>query len=84
MKALDHFDIDFTMDARNARIGLATDGFLPYNASVASYYCWLIFAIPYNHPPSFCMKYEYMFLCLIIPGPNHPRTCLNVMLKLLI
>jgi hypothetical protein len=30
------------------------------------------------------MKYEYMFLCLIIPSPDHPRTCLNVMLKPLI
>jgi hypothetical protein len=30
------------------------------------------------------MKYEYMFLCLIIPGPDHPGTNLNVMLKPLI
>jgi hypothetical protein len=30
------------------------------------------------------MKYEYMFLCLIIPGPDHPGSCINVMLKPLI
>jgi hypothetical protein len=30
------------------------------------------------------MKYEYMFLCLIIPGPDHPGTHINVMLKPLI
>jgi hypothetical protein len=30
------------------------------------------------------MKYEYMFLCLIKPGPDHPGTCINVMLKPLI
>jgi hypothetical protein len=30
------------------------------------------------------MKYEYMFLCLIIPGLDHPGTNLNVMLKPLI
>jgi hypothetical protein len=30
------------------------------------------------------MKYEYMFLCLIIPGPDHPRTNINVMLKPLV
>jgi hypothetical protein len=30
------------------------------------------------------MKYEFMFLCLIIPSPDHPRPKLNVMLKPLI
>jgi hypothetical protein len=27
------------------------------------------------------MKYEFIFLCFIIHGPNHPRKKLNVMLK---
>jgi hypothetical protein len=83
-KALDDIDADFTRDARNVRIRLARDGFSPYNTSAASYSCWPIFAIPYNLPPSLCMKYEYMFLCLIIPDPYHPETHLNVMLKHLI
>jgi hypothetical protein len=30
------------------------------------------------------MKYEYMFLCLIIPGLDHPGPSINVMLKPLI
>jgi hypothetical protein len=30
------------------------------------------------------MKYEYIFLCLIIPGLDHPGTSINVMLKPLI
>jgi hypothetical protein len=30
------------------------------------------------------MKYEYMFLCLIIPGPDHPGLSINVMLTPLI
>jgi hypothetical protein len=83
-KTLDDFDADFAIDARNVRIGLATDGFSPYNMSAASYSCWHVFNIPYNLPPSLCMKYEYMLLCLIIPGPDHLGTCLNVMLKPLI
>jgi hypothetical protein len=83
-KALDNFDLDFTRDARNVHIGLATDRFTPYNSSTASYSCWPIFAIPYNLPPSLCMKYEYMFLCLIVPGPDHPGPRINVMLKPLI
>jgi hypothetical protein len=44
----------------------------------------LSFAILYNLPPTLCMKYEYMFLCLIIPGPDHPGSRINVMLKPLI
>jgi hypothetical protein len=83
-KALDDFDADFTRDARNVHIGLAMDGFSPYNMSEASYSYWLIFTIPYNLPPVLCMKYEYMFLCLIIPGPDHPGTNINVMLKPLV
>jgi hypothetical protein len=35
-KTLDNFDADFASDVRNVRIGLATDGFSPYNMSVAS------------------------------------------------
>jgi hypothetical protein len=42
-----------------------------------------MFVVPYNLP-SLCMKYEFMFLCLIVPGPDHPGPKLNVMLKPLI
>jgi hypothetical protein len=83
-EALDDLDPDFTRDARNARIGLVTDGFMSYNTSASSYSCWPVFAIPYNLPHALCMKYKYMFLCLIIPGPDHPRPSINVMLKPLI
>jgi hypothetical protein len=27
-----------------------------------------MFVVPYNLPPSLCMKYEFMFFCLIVPG----------------
>jgi hypothetical protein len=43
-----------------------------------------MFVVPYNIPPSLCMKYEFMFLCLVVPGPDHPRQKINVMLKSLI
>jgi hypothetical protein len=79
-KALDDFDADFARDVRNVRIGLTTDGFSPYNMSATSYSCWPIFAIPYNLPPALYIKYEYMFLCPIIPSPDHPGTNINVML----
>jgi hypothetical protein len=83
-KALDTFDPDFTADPRNVRIGLATDGFTPFRQMASSYSCWPVFVIPYNLPPSLCMKYEFIFLCLIIPSPDYPGNKLNVMLKPLI
>jgi hypothetical protein len=83
-KALENFDLDFARDAINVHIRLATDGFTPFTESATSYSCWVVFAIPYNLPPALCMKYEYMFLCLIIPGPDNPGPQLNVMMQPLI
>jgi hypothetical protein len=74
----------YNMSASSYSIGFSTYGFTPYNMSASSYSCWPIFAIPYNLPPALCMKYEYMFLCLIIPGPDHPGPSINAMLKPLI
>jgi hypothetical protein len=83
-KALDMFDPDFAAEPSNVRIGLATDGFTPFGQMASSYSCWSVFVIPYNLPPSLCMKYEFIFLRLIKPGPDHPGKKLNVMLKPLI
>jgi hypothetical protein len=80
-KTLDDFDPDFARDAWNVRIGLAKDGFLLYNMSASSYSCRHVFAIPHNLTLALYMKYEYMFLCLIIPSPDNPESCINVMLK---
>jgi hypothetical protein len=83
-KALNNFDLEFVVDARNVCIVLTTDGFTPFNMIVVSYSCWLVIAITYNLPPALCLKCELMFLCLVIPGPEHPDVCLNVMLQPLI
>jgi hypothetical protein len=72
-KALDTFDLDFVAEPRNVQIGLTSDGFTPFGQMASSYSCWLIFVISYNLPPYLCMKYEFIFLCLIIPSPDHPR-----------
>jgi hypothetical protein len=82
-KTLYNFDPEFAQDARNIRIGLATDGFTPFSDNATLYSGWPMFAVPYNLPP-FCMKYEFMFLCLVVPSPDHPVPKLNVMLKPLI
>jgi hypothetical protein len=71
-KVLDSFDADFANDARNIRFRLMTNGFDPFSTNSAPYSCWHVFAVSYNLPPSLCMKFEFMFLCLIVPGPEAP------------
>ncbi|XP_013594978.1 PREDICTED: uncharacterized protein LOC106303189 [Brassica oleracea var. oleracea] len=39
---------------------------------------------PYNLPPEMCMKQEYMFLTVLVPGPNHPKRSLDIFLQPLI
>jgi hypothetical protein len=71
-------------NARNVHVWLVIDGFDPFSTISAPYSCWPIFVVPYNLPPSLSMKFEFMFLCLIIPGSEAPGPRINVMLKPLI
>jgi hypothetical protein len=81
---LDRFDADFASDASNICFGLVTDGFDPFSTNSASYSCWPVFAVPYNLPLSICMKFEFMLLCLIVPGLEASGPRINVMFKPLI
>jgi hypothetical protein len=83
-KMLDGFDADFTSDGRNVDNGLATDDFDPFSTNSASYSCWPIFVVSYKLPLSLCMKFEFMFLCLILPDLKAPGAWINVILKPLI
>jgi hypothetical protein len=83
-KVLDRFDADFASDARNIHFNLATDGFDPFSINSAPYSCWTVFAEPYNLLPFLYIKFDFMFLCLIIPGSKAPGPRINVMLKSLI
>jgi hypothetical protein len=83
-KVLDAFDSSFAIEVPNVRFSLAIDGFSPFNLTAPYYSCWLVFAVPYDLPPALCMKYEFIFLCLVIPSPDHPRTKIDVMMRPLI
>ena len=37
-------------DARNMRLGIATDGFNPFGNFNTSYSMWPVFVVPYNFP----------------------------------
>ena len=66
------------------RLALASDGFSPYSTTAVPYSCWPVIAMPYNLPPSLCMKKEFNILVLLISGPKNPVKTLNVFRRLLI
>lgn len=86
-EAWKHFDRvhpTFAREPRNIRLGLCADGFNPYGQSGKSYSCWPVILTPYNLPPGMCMKREFMFLTVLIPGPNNPKAKIDVYLQPLI
>ena len=74
----------FAADPRNVRLGLSSDGFTPFGQSAHPYSCWPVIVTPYNLPPGLCMKSQYMFLTLIIPGPKNPGQNIDLYLQPLI
>ncbi|KAL5569485.1 hypothetical protein UlMin_026060 [Ulmus minor] len=74
----------FADDVRNVRLGLAADGFNPFNNMSISYSMWPVVMKTYNLPPWLCMKPEYLMLSLLIPGPQSPGKDMDVFLRPLI
>ena len=40
--------------------------------------------MPYNLSPNLCMKEEFIFLIVLIPGPNNPKGKIDVFMQPLI
>lgn len=84
-KEFDKNHPEFSEEIHNVRLGLATDGFPPYtNGTSGIYSVWPVVILVYNLPPSMCMKDPYMFMTLLVSGPNDPTKNLNVYLRPLI
>lgn len=75
---------EFASEARNVRLGISTDGFNPRGIQCTAYSCWPVILVPYNLPPSLCMKAEFQIMALLIPGPKAPGQDICVMLQPLI
>ncbi|XP_031107361.1 uncharacterized protein LOC116012037 isoform X1 [Ipomoea triloba] len=86
-KAWKDFDKEFPWfanDARNVRLGLASDGFNPFGNMSNAYSMWPVILIPYNLPPWMCMKESFFMLTLLIPGPKALGRDIDVYLQPLI
>jgi hypothetical protein len=75
---------EFAGDSRNIRLAFATDGFNPFRTMNVSYSIWPGICIPYNFPPSMCMKQSNFILSLLIPGRSGPGSDMDVFLEPLI
>jgi len=74
----------FSVESRNVRLGLCTDGFNPFGSFVAPYSCWPVILTVYNLPPGMCMRPEFMLLSMVIPGPSNSGRNIDVCLRPLI
>ena len=76
--------LEFSSDPCNVRLGLAADGFNPFEIMSTSYSTWPVMLVPYNLPPWLCMKRSSMILSLVIPGPTSPGIAIDVYLEPLV
>ncbi|XP_042958053.1 uncharacterized protein LOC122293566 [Carya illinoinensis] len=83
-KTFDQAHPRFARDARNVRLGLASDGFNPFNNLAKPYSIWPVILVPYNLPPWLCMKDMFFRTSLIIPGPKSLGNDIDVYLQPLI
>lgn len=75
---------EFAAEVRNVRLGISTDGFNPHGALSTNQSIWPVILVPYNLPPSMCMKKEFCILSLLIPGPKAPSDDIDVFLAPLV
>ncbi|KAG7536933.1 Transposon En/Spm-like [Arabidopsis suecica] len=75
---------NFAAESRNIYLGLSTDGFNPVGMNGEAHSVWPVIVTPYNLPPGMCMKREFFFLSVLVPGPKHPKKSLDIYLQPLI
>ena len=83
-KNFDRLHPEFACDARNVRLGLASDGFNPFGSMTHSYSMWPVVLVTYNLPPLMCLKREFFIMSLLIPGPKAPKKEIDIYLKPLV
>ncbi|XP_042974567.1 uncharacterized protein LOC122306194 [Carya illinoinensis] len=83
-KDFDRKHASFAEDPRNVRLGLASDGFNPFNNMSKPYSIWPVLLVPYNLPPWLCMKDPYLMMSLLIPGPKALGNDIDVFMRPLI
>ncbi|XP_020203464.1 uncharacterized protein LOC109789016 [Cajanus cajan] len=83
-KKIDGLFPNFGSEARNLRLGLASDGMNPFGNLSTNHSSWPVLFSIYNFPPWLCMKRKYVILCMMIAGPKQSGNDIDVYLSPLI
>lgn len=70
----------FALDSRNVRLGLAIEGFNPFESINVKYSVWLMLLIPYDLLSWLYMKQSFWIMSMIIPESKSPRNDFDVYL----
>ena len=63
---------EFSLEPRNMRLVISTDGINPHSSLSSKHSCSSVLMMIYNLPPWLCMKRKFMMLSLLILGPRQP------------
>jgi hypothetical protein len=74
----------FSAKSRNVHLGFCTDGFNQFRSFAAPYSYWPVILTFYNLLPGMCMRLEFMFLSMVIPGLSSLGWNIDVCLRPLI
>lgn len=80
-KEFDKKHVEYSLEPRNVRLGLATDGFNPFGNMNINYSTWPVILMVYNLPPGLCMQPSYMMMPLLIEGPTGLKHNIDVYLQ---
>nr|KYP42000.1 hypothetical protein KK1_036616 [Cajanus cajan] len=83
-KIIDGLFPDFGSEARNLRLGLASDGMNLFGNLSTNHSSWPVLLSIYNLPPWLYMKRKYVILCMLIADPRQPGNDIDVYLSPLI
>jgi len=76
--------VEYSLEPRNVRLGLAIDGFNPFGNMNINHNTWPIILMIYNLHPGLCMQRSYMMISLLIEGPTSLKHNIDVYLQPLI
>jgi hypothetical protein len=72
----------FSSDPRNVRFALSTDGMNPFNERTSDHNPWPVILTMYNIPTYLCQKRKYLFLTILVSGPQQLGFDMDVFLEL--
>jgi hypothetical protein len=72
---------EFSVDSRNIRFALSTNGMIPFGENRTVHSTWLVILTVYKIPTWLCHKRMYLMLSILIQGPKQAGIDIDVFLE---